>query len=185
MQTLQQSGRLGTLSCCVTSRAQLSSHRAISRSPGTAGQRSPFPSQQRGLPIRSRRRTSGVSQAVPVDAAATAVASYTELFALADVDAATAGLLALVLRPVLSISILLMIVRIVLTWFPEQDSKKFPWVLAYTPTEPVLGPTRKFIQPVGGVDISPIVWVALLSFFNEILLGPQGILNLLQRQAAL
>lgn len=35
---------------------------------------------------------------------------------------------------------------------------------------------------VGGVDVSPIVWVALLSFINEILLGPQGILNLLQRK---
>ena len=35
---------------------------------------------------------------------------------------------------------------------------------------------------VGGVDVSPIVWVALLSFVNEILLGPQGILNLLQRK---
>ena len=35
---------------------------------------------------------------------------------------------------------------------------------------------------VGGVDVSPIVWVALLSFVNEILLGPQGILNLIQRK---
>lgn len=30
-----------------------------------------------------------------------------------------------------------------------------------------------------------IIWVALLSFANEILLGPQGILNLLQRKAEL
>ena len=33
--------------------------------------------------------------------------------------------------------------------------------------------------------MSPIVWVALLSFTNEILLGPQGILNLLQRKIEL
>ena len=62
------------------------------------------------------------------------------------------------------------------------DGGKLPWSVAFKPTEPILGPTRKAIPPVGGVDVSPIVWVALLSFFNEILLGPQGILNLLQRK---
>lgn len=39
-----------------------------------------------------------------------------QVFELADLDAKTAGTLAAVLRPVLSISILLFIVRIVLTW---------------------------------------------------------------------
>jgi len=29
------------------------------------------------------------------------------------------------------------------------------------------------------VDVSPIVWVALISFLNEVLLGKQGILVLL------
>jgi len=29
------------------------------------------------------------------------------------------------------------------------------------------------IPLVGGVDVTPIVWVALISFFSEILLGPQ------------
>jgi YggT family protein len=59
---------------------------------------------------------------------------------------------------------------------------RLPWSVVVKPTEPVLGPTRQLIKPVGGVDISPIIWVALLSFINEILLGPQGILNLLQRK---
>jgi YggT family protein len=36
---------------------------------------------------------------------------------------------------------------------------------------------------VGGVDVTPIVWVGLISFLNEILLGPQGILMLIQRQS--
>lgn len=36
---------------------------------------------------------------------------------------------------------------------------------------------------MGGVDVTPIVWVALISFLNEILLGPQGILMLIQRQS--
>ncbi len=41
------------------------------------------------------------------------------------------------------------------------------------------------IPLVGGVDVTPIVWVGLLSFLNEILLGPQGILMLIQRQSGL
>ena len=38
---------------------------------------------------------------------------------LADIDAKTAGTLAAFLRPVLSVGILLMIVRIVLSWYPQ------------------------------------------------------------------
>lgn len=53
---------------------------------------------------------------------------------LAALDSATAGLLAAVLRPVLSLSSLLMIVRIVLTWYPEVDATKLPWSIAYAPT---------------------------------------------------
>ena len=109
-----------------------------------------------------------------------AVALMTPGMAWADIDAQTAKLLASVLQPTLALSSVLMIVRIPMTWYPNIDGTKWPWNLVYIPTEPILGPTRKVIQPVGGVDISPIVWVALLSFLNEILLGPQGILNLLQ-----
>ena len=38
------------------------------------------------------------------------------------------------------------------------------------------------IPPVAGVDISPLVWVAITSFFSEILLGPQGLLTILQKK---
>ena len=37
---------------------------------------------------------------------------------------------------------------------------------------------------VNGVDVSPIVWVAILSLANETLLGPQGILVILAKKAA-
>lgn len=52
---------------------------------------------------------------------------------------------------------------------------------AVLPTEPIMAPLRKAVPPVGGVDVSPIIGVAVVSFLNEILLGPQGILKLLQR----
>jgi YggT family protein len=89
------------------------------------------------------------------------------------------------LRPLLALFTLLNIVRIPMTWYPSVDGKKLPWSLAYIPTEPILSATRKVVPLVGGVDVTPIVWVALLSFVSEILLGPQGILMLIQRQAQL
>lgn len=107
------------------------------------------------------------------------------LYELADIDAKTAGTIASLLGPVLNLGQLLMIVRIVLSWYPNINYGKLPWVLAVRPTEPILRPTRKVIPIVGGLDVTPVVWVALLSFINEILLGPQGILNLLQRKADL
>ncbi len=41
------------------------------------------------------------------------------LYQLADIDKQTAGRIAFVLQPVLSVSTLLMIVRIVLSWYPQ------------------------------------------------------------------
>jgi uncharacterized protein YggT (Ycf19 family) len=65
------------------------------------------------------------------------------------------------------------------------DIAKLPWAVVCIPTEPFLAATRKVVPLVGGVDMTPIVWVALISFLNEILLGPQGILILLQKQNVL
>jgi len=97
-------------------------------------------------------------------------------------DASQASTVASILKPAISVASFFMIVRIVLTWFPETKSKEFPWLLFYYTTEPVLGFTRQVFQPVGGVDISPIIWVSFLSFMNEILVGQQGILILLQNK---
>lgn len=105
-----------------------------------------------------------------------------ELYNLADLDAATAHKLETFLRPLFTVFTFLYIIRIPMTWYPSIDGTKLPWVLAYAPTEPILKATRNVIPLVGGVDVTPIVWVALISFFNEILLGPQGILMLIQRQ---
>jgi YggT family protein len=73
----------------------------------------------------------------------------------------------------------LFIVRIVLTWYPQVEATKFPFSLAVLPTELFLGPTRRLIPPIGGVDISPIIWVGVVSLIREILLGQQGLLTML------
>jgi YggT family protein len=72
----------------------------------------------------------------------------------------------------------LFIIRIVLTWYPQVELQKFPFNLIAIPTEPFLAPSRKLIQPLGGVDITPVIWVGIFSFVREILLGQQGLLTM-------
>jgi YggT family protein len=89
------------------------------------------------------------------------------------------NLLSLALGIALGLYILLFIVRIVLTWYPQVEASKFPFNLAIIPTEPALAITRKIVPPIGGVDITPIVWVGIISLLREVLIGQQGILAML------
>ncbi|CAD7701702.1 unnamed protein product [Ostreobium quekettii] len=104
------------------------------------------------------------------------------LFSVADLGGAAVGLASFVLKPVLAIGQILFVIRIVLTWYPEVEMTKLPWSIACVPTEPILKPTRAVVPPAFGVDISPVIWVGILSFINEILLGPQGIFTLIEKQ---
>ena len=84
-----------------------------------------------------------------------------------------------ILGPLLGFMTLLFIFRIVLTWYPQADLNKLPFNLIAWPTEPFLIPVRKIIPPIGGVDISPIVWVGIVSLLREFLIGQQGLLRML------
>lgn len=79
-----------------------------------------------------------------------------QLDLVAELSPKQAELLALVSRPVLAVFIFLMLVRIVLTWYPNIKENKLPWSVATFPTEFFLGPTRRTFPPVGGVDIAPV-----------------------------
>jgi YggT family protein len=81
----------------------------------------------------------------------------------------------------LGLMTLLFILRIVLTWNPQIDVNRFPFNLIAWPTEPFLIPVRKWIPPLGGVDISPIIWVGICTLLREILLGQQGLLTMALR----
>jgi YggT family protein len=94
---------------------------------------------------------------------------------------ALSDILGLAIGLLLALFILLFILRIVLTWYPEADLNALPFKLVAWPTEPFLAPTRKIIPPWGGVDISPIIWVGILSLVREILLGQQGLLTMMGR----
>jgi YggT family protein len=87
-------------------------------------------------------------------------------------------LLHLALGLVLAGWTLLFLFRIVLTWYPGVDLTKGVMRLVGAPTEPVLALTRRLIQPIGGVDVTPVVWVGLISLLRELLVGQQGLVTL-------
>ena len=92
----------------------------------------------------------------------------------------TASVLAIwILGPFLGLMIFLFIFRIVLTWYPQVDLNRLPFNLVAWPTEPFLAPTRKIVPPLGGVDITPIIWVGIFSLLREMLLGQQGLLTMM------
>lgn len=72
----------------------------------------------------------------------------------------------------------LFIFRIVLTWYPQADLQRFPFNWIALPTEPLLAPTRRLVPPLGGIDISPVIWVGVVTLAREMLLGQQGLLTL-------
>ena len=72
---------------------------------------------------------------------------------------------------------LLFLFRIVLTWYPQVDLSQGFWKLVAIPTEPVLAVSRKLIAPIGGVDVTPVIWVGLVSLIRELLVGQQGLLT--------
>lgn len=92
---------------------------------------------------------------------------------------ATTQVLNLGVSLLLGLMTLLFIFRIVLTWYPQADLSKLPFSLIAWPTEPLLVPMRKLVQPIGGVDIAPVIWVGIVTLLREILVGQQGLLRML------
>jgi YggT family protein len=94
------------------------------------------------------------------------------------VDSLAIGTLALNLT--LGLMILLFVFRIILSWYPQFSLDKFPFKLIAIPTEPLLVLFRKLVPPIGGVDITPVIWVGIFSLMREMLLGQQGILTMMR-----
>jgi YggT family protein len=83
----------------------------------------------------------------------------------------------LLLGLLLALWTLLFLFRIVLTWYPQVDLRRGALRLIAWPTEPLLAPSRRLIQPIGGVDVTPVVWVGLISLLRELLVGQQGLVT--------
>ena len=72
---------------------------------------------------------------------------------------------------------LLFLFRIVFTWYPQLDLSQGPLRLVEVPTEFLLAPSRRLIQPIGGVDVTPVIWFGLISLLRELLVGQQGLVT--------
>ena len=84
----------------------------------------------------------------------------------------------LTLGILLSFLTLIFLVRLILTWYPKVDLNKGFWLLIAVPTNSILNFTRKLIPPIGGVDVGPVIWIGIISFLREILVGQQGLIKL-------
>ncbi|MFM7469948.1 MAG: YggT family protein [Nodosilinea sp. LVE1205-7] len=67
----------------------------------------------------------------------------------------------------LSIYTVLLIIRILLSWFPNVDWFNPPFSVLSQLTDPYLNLFRAFIPPLGGIDLSPIVAFLLLSLLRQ------------------
>ena len=70
------------------------------------------------------------------------------------------------------------LIRLILTWYPKFDLSKGLWLFISIPSNSILNLTRKFIPPIGGVDVGPVIWIGVISFLREILVGQQGLIKL-------
>ena len=78
----------------------------------------------------------------------------------------------------LSYLTIVFLIRLILSWYPKIDLSKGLWLLISIPSSSILNLTRKLIPPIGGVDIGPVIWIGIISFLREILVGQQGLIKL-------
>ncbi len=78
---------------------------------------------------------------------------------------------------------LLFLFRIVLTWYPQVDLNRGAMRLIGWPTEWLLRFSRRWVPAIGGVDVTPVIWVGLISLLRELVVGQQGLLTQVLRQS--
>ena len=81
------------------------------------------------------------------------------------------GLLSSSLAKFLQIYLILLFIRVLLSWFPNVNWMSPPFSILSQLTDPYLNIFRSIIPPLGGLDLSPILAFVLLSFLMN-LLGP-------------
>ena len=79
---------------------------------------------------------------------------------------------------VLSFLTLVFLIRLIMTWYPKINGENGMWIIVTLPTNQILKITKKIIPPIGGVDVSPVIWIGIISFIREILVGQQGLIKL-------
>ena len=78
---------------------------------------------------------------------------------------------------ILQLYVIVVIARIILSWFPVSPGSGLSTVfsLLYAVTEPVLGPLRRLIPPLmlggAGIDLSPIILFFGIQILQSVLCG--------------
>ncbi len=72
----------------------------------------------------------------------------------------------------------LLIIRVLLTWFPTISWYDQPFAALSQITDPYLNLFRSIIPPLGGMDFSPLLALLVLQLLGSVLasLAPQGAL---------
>ena len=63
----------------------------------------------------------------------------------------------------------LLLIRIILSWFPNINWLSPPFSILSQLTDPYLNVFRSFIPPLGGIDFSPILAIFLLQIGEQVL----------------
>ena len=79
----------------------------------------------------------------------------------------------------LSLLTLAFLIRLIMSWYPKIDISKGLWIIVLLPTSSILKFTKKIIPPIGGVDVTPVIWIGIISLIREILVGQQGLIKLI------
>jgi YggT family protein len=73
------------------------------------------------------------------------------------------------LSSTLTLYFYVLIVRVLLTWFPTIDWYSQPFAFLSQVTDPYLNLFRSLLPPIGGIDFSPMVAILLLQAVAGIL----------------
>jgi len=71
----------------------------------------------------------------------------------------------------INIYLLLIFIRLVLTWFQTVDVANQAISFLSPITDPYLNIFRSFIPPLGGIDLSPILAIIVLQLIGSVLTG--------------
>jgi YggT family protein len=81
------------------------------------------------------------------------------------------GLLATTLSTFLQIYVALMIIRVLLSWFPNINWYDPPFSILSQLTDPYLNLFRSIIPPLGGIDFSPLIAFFVLQYGSQLLIS--------------
>ena len=87
------------------------------------------------------------------------------------------ALLVTTLTTFVQIYVALMIIRVLLSWFPNINWYDPPFSILSQLTDPYLNLFRSIIPPLGGIDFSPMIAFFVLQFGSTILINLLGSLQ--------